>query len=316
MKIECVSKEIYLERIPRFQTVFETPQFNELNSASCDEIDYLLGHSNKTKFGLIGGVKENTFMAPFSAPYYLFAIARDDIRLVEYDEFVNAVIVFFREKKMDGITFTLPPIFYSPSVISMIENCLLRAGFFISHLDLNYHYTLSKFSDFYLTDLIHHHARKNLKTALSHNLRFIKVMDNQNHLRQTAYDIIYVNRTKKGYPLKMSFDKIVSTTSIIKADWFLITDSKEYYIAAALCFYVAKNIIQVVYWGDLPDASHLRPMNFLAYKLFEYYKQAGLDYVDIGPSTDRGIPNFGLCDYKQSIGCDITPKTTFIKKLI
>jgi len=38
-------------------------------------------------------------------------------------------------------------------------------------------------------------------------------------------------------------------------------------------------------------------------------------YIDIGPSTENSIPNYGLCEFKESIGCDISPKYTFYKYL-
>ena len=48
-------------------------------------------------------------------------------------------------------------------------------------------------------------------------------------------------------------------------------------------------------------------MNFLAFKLFEYYAEPKA-FLDIGPSTEKGIPNVGLCNFKESIGCNVTPK--------
>ena len=33
--------------------------------------------------------------------------------------------------------------------------------------------------------------------------------------------------------------------------------------------------------------------------------------LDIGPSTENGIPNYGLCEFKESIGCSVTMKYSF-----
>ena len=56
-------------------------------------------------------------------------------------------------------------------------------------------------------------------------------------------------------------------------------------------------------------------MNFLSFHVFQYYKNQGIEIVDIGPSTENSIPNYGLCEFKESIGCDILIKTEFYKKL-
>ena len=52
-------------------------------------------------------------------------------------------------------------------------------------------------------------------------------------------------------------------------------------------------------------------MNYLAYSLFDYYADNGLRILDIGPSTEDGIPNYGLCEFKESIGCSVTMKYSF-----
>ena len=35
----------------------------------------------------------------------------------------------------------------------------------------------------------------------------------------------------------------------------------------------------------------------------------------IGPSTESSIPNYGLCEFKESIGCEINQKFTFSKEI-
>jgi len=65
----------------------------------------------------------------------------------------------------------------------------------------------------------------------------------------------------------------------------------------------------------LPEFSEYKTMNFLSFSVFEYYKSQGIRIVDIGPSTENSVPNYGLCEFKESIGCDIAIKTEFSKKL-
>ena len=60
----------------------------------------------------------------------------------------------------------------------------------------------------------------------------------------------------------------------------------------------------------MPKSNADRTMNFLSYKVLEYYKNTNIKYVDIGPSTEDSLPNYGLCEFKESIGCFIMPKFT------
>ena len=46
-------------------------------------------------------------------------------------------------------------------------------------------------------------------------------------------------------------------------------------------------------------------MNFLSYNIFKHYKAIGVSIIDIGHSTEDSIPNQGLCEFKESIGCSI-----------
>ena len=55
-------------------------------------------------------------------------------------------------------------------------------------------------------------------------------------------------------------------------------------------------------------------MNFLSYKVFEFYSQLGKKNVDLGISTVNSVPNYGLCEFKEGIGCRIDPKFTFVHK--
>jgi hypothetical protein len=60
----------------------------------------------------------------------------------------------------------------------------------------------------------------------------------------------------------------------------------------------------------------MKTMNYLSYKVFEYYANTEIKFIDIGPSTNNSEPNLGLADFKESIGCDINIKFSFKFDLI
>jgi hypothetical protein len=111
----------------------------------------------------------------------------------------------------------------------------------------------------------------------------------------------------------MTWQQVAETAGIISADFFLVKSS-QVSIASAIVFHVSETVVQVIYWGELKGYSEMKPMNFTSYKVFEYYKTAGKKVVDIGPSSENSFPNFGLCEFKESIGCRIDPKYKLVKK--
>jgi len=100
---------------------------------------------------------------------------------------------------------------------------------------------------------------------------------------------------------------------IVKHDVFIVKKDEKT-IASAIIYRLNDRIAQVIYWGDVPGYSKCRPMNWLSYQVVTYYKQLGFSWLDIGPATENGVPNYGLCDFKQSIGCETSLKFTLTKK--
>ena len=74
-----------------------------------------------------------------------------------------------------------------------------------------------------------------------------------------------------------------------------------------------ENNLNVV--ANKPDSEEFRPVNFLAYNLLKFYKNDKYEILDIGTSTVNSAANFGLCDFKESIGCTCSPKLNFALNL-
>ena len=112
----------------------------------------------------------------------------------------------------------------------------------------------------------------------------------------------------------MSWQQVSDTIINMKNDFWLLKLNDEY-IASAVIFKVTDEVYQVIYWGDIHGYAEDKPMNYLAYKLYEYYAKKNMKVLAIGPSTEDGIPNYGLCKFKESIGCQVSSKLTFSKEI-
>ncbi len=286
---------------------YNTADFAALNAAKADSVHFLLAaEDGKVRFGLVLGEREGMLLSPFSAPFGGFSQHKNP-SFECVDETVAALRRYAENRGMN-VCITLPPAFYEPRLIAHTVNALSRQGA-LHHIDLNYHFHIASFDNY--DTVSSYAARKNLRRAMTEQWEFVCVDSADAEGVAAAYEVIRLNREEHGYPLRMSLDDVLSTIRIIPADFFIMRHEGQN-VAAAQVFHVAEGIAQVVYWGDLRCCSHLRTMNIFTYRLFAHYRQCGLRMLDIGPSTVDGVPNYGLCVFKESIGCVPTPKFQFV----
>ena len=312
MEIIEVKAAAFGKIIPEPYYTFSSAEFAELNSNKAEAVHYLLFKDGKYRLGLIGGVREKTFFSPFSAPFGGFVYLNKEIKIPFIDRAIELLIKWADEHRLSAINVSLPPTIYQQSFIAKQINSFYRAGFMISEIDLNYSFELNNYTEDYLSQ-IWRNARKNTHLALKQKLEFKKCVSAEE--KRLAYEVVRKNRLAKGASLAMNWGQMQETTKLIRADSFLVFDEASNPIASAIVFHISDEIVQVIYWGDIPEFACYKTMNFLAYKIFGYYKNQHIKIIDIGTSTVSSIPNFGLCEFKESIGGDIQTKLTFNRHL-
>jgi len=307
IEIVEVTREEYAVQPLTHMHAYNTADFAALNAAKADAVHFLLAvKDGKVRFGLVLGERNGLLLSPFSAPFGGFS-QRKYPSLECLDETVDA-LRSYAEKRGMKVRITLPPTFYEPRLIAHSVNVLSRKGA-LHHIDLNYHFPLALFDNY--DTVSNPTARNKLHRAMTEQWEFVCVDSADIDGVVAAYNVIRCNREEHGYPLRMSLNDVLSTIRIIPADFFIMRHEGND-VAAAQVFHVAEGIAQVIYWGDLRCCSHLRTMNIFTYRLFEHYRERGLRLLDIGPASTDGVPNYGLCAFKDSIGCVATPKFQFI----
>jgi len=309
MELLELTSDDYKNLVKEPFTIFDSVAFMKLNEHKVDKVNYASFNNGKNRFGLIFGERDSILVSPFSSPYSCFTSITKNNKIKSYTETCEALVKHAKKSGMKKIKITLPPLMYDEDHITKIYNSLYICGFKIAGCDINYHYCLDEFDDEYQSKILPQ-ARQKLKNALSNNLRFEKT-DNI----ELAYDVIKQNREAKGYPLWMTLDEVYQTINVVKTDFFLVYDENNAPVASAMVYHVTNDCVQVIYWGNTVGSDSLRPMNFLSFKTLEYYRSENKAIFDVGPSTEFSIPNNGLCDFKQSIGCKTSPKFTFEMEL-
>lgn len=306
MEIQKVDSWEYENYFPNPYHIFNSVSFSVLNEDNCCNIHYLLFKDSKVRLGIILGEKEEFLCSPFSAPFGGFSFNRN-----EKIEYFEQAVILLKEYGKDYnklIKVTLPPVIYNSTAISKSVGALIRGGASINYLDLNYQFEVERFINY--EKIIDRSAKKNLHNSQIIDFTFQKLQSDNEADVARAYNVIKKNREKRGFPLRMTLQAVQDTVKVIPADFFvLIYNGID--VAAAQVFHVSVGIAQVIYWGDLPEYAGLRVMNYFTYKVFEHYYSKGLKVLDIGPSTENGIPNYGLCEFKENIGCSVSMKYTF-----
>lgn len=298
MEIQQVTSEIYNSAVKSPTHLFNSVAFSELNKEKCEEIFYLLFKDSKIRLGIIVGRRDNKLYSPFTASYGGFEPLNDDIKLYQIDAAIESFSKWARQKFFTEIKIIISPFFFNENFSAKMVNCFYRSGFEMKNIELNYHFQSKNLNDDY-SKLIWHNARKNLKKSLNNELSFSKLSLED---RKLAYEIIAQNRKERGFPLRLTFQQLEETGTIIPIDYFIVEKGTDK-IGAAIVFNISPKFVRVVYWGDLPQFSDFKTMNFLSYRVFKYYKEAGVEIIDIGHSTVNSVPNNGLCEFKESIGC-------------
>ncbi len=297
---------------------YDTDEFHAYHRRFCERVCRLTAVRGKNVVGWCWfGVDGDTAKAPYSAPFSLI-YPRAKWHLEELCGVVDGLAACGRQLAVRNVSFALAPLFYSPEIVNAEIAVLGHAGFRVKHVEINHYFDLDDFeSADQFTNVLSRNARKNYRRALKSGLHFEPIAADR---YEPAYDIIRQNREDKGYFVKLSLahicDLMAMQTSTIRCFGVRAgSEPSSELIASAIVFDITPDISQVIYWGDRREHQLDRPMALLAMRLIEHYKGLGKRFLDIGPSSQGGIINFGLADFKKSIGCRNSIKATFQRDL-
>ncbi len=300
MKLIELTPTEYGEIFNRISMPYGTVDFSLLNAGKVDRVEFLglQDDKGKIRLGAIFGIEGDKVLCPFSAPFG--EISASGTQKIETVAKFIALIMEHCAGRYLRLTF--PPDVYGNQTVLKAAAAPMLARYY-AFADINYHYDLKNFTEF--TSHLDANARNHYNQACRVGFDF------ECCGLERAYDVIVRNRREKGYPLRMTLGQLIETSKLIAVDSFVMSlDGKD--VAAAIVYRLNDRIAQVIYWGHLGEFSRNRPMNLLAYDVFEYYAALNFNIVDIGPSSEQGVADIGLCSFKESLGCQISFKRTFV----
>lgn len=313
LNIARVSANEYKLSVPDKRIFFNEPDFTELNKEKVDDIHYLLfKKGNALRFGLILGIKDCVAKSPFSAPYAYPVVIGASARVETFDEAMESLEDYCAENEISELRFIFPPFLYDEDVLSAWMSSMYRRGFELLNVDINYTLDLRVLNNENYQQIISKKSRSHLKKAMASGIEIFRCAENADI--KEAYDIILENHTVKGRPTHMTLEQIKDTFNLVSHEVFLARLNGKG-IASMIYYEVSKEIVQCIYSGYLPDFSNSGVMNYLAWYAIQYYGNKGFKYIDRATATEDSIPNYGLCDFKESIGGKRSLKCSFIKKI-
>lgn len=298
MELVSLSPEEFDAVYTRPLCCYATGAFAQLNAAKAREVECVsaVDASGRHRCGLIAGLTDEGWRAPFSAPFA--AVSFNSIQKLEtLADFARLLAERFGG---EGLTITLPPSVYDPVMQPRVTGALLTVGRML-YADYNYHYELAHYPGYVacLEPNMRNHYNRSVRAGFTFAACTLA----------RAYEVIARNRQQRGFPLRMTLDALVETSRLVAIDSFVLSkDGCD--VAAAIIYRLNESVAQVIYWGHVEGWNESRPMAMLARCVMEHYYAAGYETVDIGPSSSEGEPNLGLCAFKEALGCTLTFKPT------
>lgn len=291
-----VDKSAYREQFPEDPHPFISDGFIEINHHKVEKILYLVSVAN-TSLGLIAGLERESLKSPFSAPFGGVHFRHEKLYVSEVMDYMSSLLDFCRSRSITTFSITLPPDIYHPTINAKLVNVFTRLGFASDLPEITNWVDLAAFRG----NFGKRSAREYVGQAMRNRLRFEQTADSDNF--EKIYDLVVQNRKRQGRPIHMRFDELSRMNRLWPVDYFSVYDSGNRLVAGAIMYRKHPAIIQAVFWGDSEEGRPLRAMDFLTYGLWNHYKQLKYTYIDLGISTENGIPNEGLLRFKETHDC-------------
>ena len=313
--VKRVTYEEYQDLVPDRRVFFNEPCFTELNRDKVDEVYYLVFmRENSARFGLISGRVGTELRTPFSAPYsYPVPVSHESKQ-----EGIDAALEVFEEYCLsigiENIRFVFPPLFYDEHLLSGWISAFYRKQYRVVTLDLNFSLDLNKLNVDEETygSMISQKGRKALRKARRAGLEIVRCESEEDYRK--AYRIIQIGHEAKGFPVHLSYEQLRDTLRLVEHDTFLVKKDGVAVVAEYL-YKISSRIVQGIYTGTHPDYMDCNGMNLLTYYTIRYYGDQGYEILDKATAGKDSMPNYGLGNFKESVGCQRSLKYTFQKEL-
>lgn len=250
---------------------------------------------------------KDTLISMHRAPFGGF-VSEFSFDVPQVENLVNTVETWAKQNDIGSIVIRLFPDIYAPDCAKVVRTGLLNSGFIVQHEDVSQ--VLPVMEHGLHADV---HKKRRIRQAVDADYHFELLPPD--HLEE-AYSLIVESRLDKGYPVTMTLNELKETISQFSNDYLLFGVSDDSKLAAtSVSIKVNDKILYTFYLGDRLEYRRHSPVTFLVAAIYDYCVGHGFQLLDLGTSTDKGVINQGLYNFKNTFGAIDSFKPTFIKHL-
>ncbi|MDD4777206.1 MAG: hypothetical protein PHV53_02840 [Fermentimonas sp.] len=287
-----VSKRDYRRFFPVDFSPFVSEAFIALNEYKQDEVVRLI-RQGEHSVGLLAGLKGGVMKSPFSAPFGGFHYTHEHLAYELIYDFLSDLKEYLIFKGIKKFSLTLPPNLYQVNMNAKIVNAMIRLGYRMELPDLNNWVDLKQFDGTWTKSVVAQNCRK----AIKHRLEWSAVTDMAG--MKEVYRVIERNRMELGRKIYMTLEDIIRVKEVFPVDFFIIREVNGNCVGGAVLYRGHESIIQGIFMGSDLEKRNLGIIDYMYMNIYDYYKELGFDYIDMGTSSLNGEANPGLLRFKE-----------------
>ena len=299
-----VSKDEYRRHFPIDASPSISEAFIGITEKKQDKVLRLM-KEGVPSMGLVVGVKDNVARSPFSAPFGGFHYSHEYMFYSPVHEFLSDLQEYTSRAGLKQLSITLPPDLYQVNMNAKLVNAFLQLGFTMELPDINNWVNLNEFDGVWIKGVVAQNCRK----AVKHGLVWSVATDKEE--LDAVYGVIHRNREDQGRKIYMTLEDILEVRTVFPIDFFQIREPDGNCVGAAIFYRGHEKIVQGIFLGDDLDKRNLGIMNYMYMNVYQYYKEMGFEYIDLGTSSLGGKPNPGLIRFKELHNCETSLRYTF-----
>lgn len=274
---------------------FLRPCFLALNAQRVDELIFLSTPDLQKDMALVFGRKGQALAMPFSSPFGGFYHRNYQAYSDQMDGLAYALRAFLQSHSY-SLFYASAPGIYETGPTAKWHSALLRTGFRSLWPEITSYIDLSRFSG----NFPNKGVRKYLRQAQENGLHFRKVESEAD--KRAVYATTAENRQRLGRPMPMGFADFIAVEKCWSVDYFAVESAPGRMVAGAIFYPYHPEVVLGALWGDTAEGRPLRAMNFCLAELIAHYRERGFRFLDLGKSTNDGVPDPGLLRFKETHG--------------
>jgi len=289
---------------------FNTPEFlRQVFPASIPVFDFI-DETESCKLFIRFTRQEKVLRSPCKATFGGFEW-QGDLNLDILINILQGIESKALELGLSKITITQSPACY----FTQVENELLKsayktAGFEITYVDKNFHIPVD--SELYSLKL---HDRTAQRLRTQKNMGY-SVQEAAPEAYPWFFEKVKENRFSKGRPLNQSLEEFIFATQQ-NPDFYKIysvQNSGGDVLSFSVCTFLGKSLY-TFYTVNLVEGEVHNPLYLLHEHLYQVSQDQAIPILDLGISTDKGVENEGLSNFKRQLRGIPTGKITWQKVL-